>query len=137
ARGTASTPVAAYAVVTTPALTMSGAAAEMTKNTTDGTPSASLASAAVTTLCRCSVRDIASPGEGVGYRRLSTAPPTAAVVWAISSRYGGGSEAIVARMCPEPGSHSTTFAAPVATTSPRRTLSWVLIGSWYWIARLS
>jgi hypothetical protein len=36
-------PVWAYPVVTTPATTMSGAAADMTKKMTDGTPSLSLA----------------------------------------------------------------------------------------------
>jgi hypothetical protein len=36
--------IVAYAVVTTPAMTVSGAAADMTKKTTDGTPSLSLES---------------------------------------------------------------------------------------------
>jgi hypothetical protein len=66
ASGTPVTPVAAYAVVTTPATTVRGAAAEMTKKTTDGMPRRPPASAAETATGPCSVWDIWGTPEGWG-----------------------------------------------------------------------
>ena len=81
-------------MVTTPATTVSGVAADMTKKTTAGTPSRSAANAVDTLLGRrsdaavCRVGDIEGSLEVVdgdmGYvRALSTASPTAAAVSSI------------------------------------------------------
>src|SRR4051812_33737033 len=55
AAGTLVNPVTAYAVVTTPAATVSGATPDITKNTTAGMPSRLLARAAFTALARVGV----------------------------------------------------------------------------------
>src|SRR5580704_1612193 len=91
-------PVVAYAVGITPAATVSGATPASTNDSTAGTPSRSAARARDTrpVLAAWRVEDIGQhsftwgqPGPGAGrgqMRWASSAAPTAALVWVITSR---------------------------------------------------